>query len=330
MLVVLERRTAVLWVLASAVSYSLFAVFSKKVFDDGLRSTDLVVWRFAIATPLAWSIVAVRRRRGGPGPRSAPIRPMLVLGVLFGFLALLAFAGLERIPAALYTVIIYTYPAMVAVGAWLLGRPTPKALWGALVLTMAGIALTVPEVFSTGGGATTGLILTLLNAAFYAVYVLVSGRLMSSPRARGAESEPRDGFVTTTWSLTGSLLFAIVLALVCGVHAPSSPGAWAGIVGLAVVSTVVAGASLMIGLASIPAPTAAVIATVEPVLTLVWAVTLLDESLQPVQLAGAALVLAGVTWAQRIGTTTSAPVDRSATAPTAATASVDVVGTPGG
>ena len=328
MLAVLERRTAVLWVLASAVSYSLFAVFSKKVFDDGLRATDLVVWRFAIATPLAWAVVAIRHRRGGPGPRSAPIRPMLVLGVLFGLLALLAFAGLERIPAALYTVIIYTYPAMVAVGAWLLGRPTPKALWGALVLTMAGIALTVPEVFSTGGGATTGLILTLLNAALYAVYVLVSGRLMSTPGARRSSGGgPTDGFVTTTWSLTGSLLFAMVLAIVCGVHTPSSTSAWMGIIGLAVVSTVIAGASLMIGLASIPAPTAAVIATVEPVLTLIWAVTLLDETLKPVQLAGAALVLAGVTWAQRIGTSTSAaddPVDATASV------SVDVVGTPGG
>ena len=327
MLAVLVRRTVVLWVLASAVSYSLFAVFSKKVFDDGLRSTDLVVWRFAIAAPLAWSIVAVRHRRGGPGPRSAPIRSMLILGVLFGFLALLAFAGLERIPAALYTVVIYTYPAMVAVGAWILGRPTPKALWGALVLTMAGISLTVPEAFSAGGAATTGLILTLLNAALYAVYVLVSGRLMSAPRRQGSAAGSFDGFVTTTWSLTGSLLVAVVLAAACGVHAPGSPEAWAGIVGLAVVSTVIAGAALMIGLGSIPAPTAAVIATVEPVLTLVWAVTLLDETLQPVQLAGAALVLAGVTWAQRIGSV-GTPFDESS--PDPATVSVDVVGTPGG
>ena len=260
---VLERRTAVLWVLASAVSYSLFAVFSKQVFADGLRATDLVVWRFAVATPLAWTILLVRRRRGGPGrlrcpcPADArarcPLRCPRPDGIRWA----------AQDPAALYTVIIYTYPAMVAIGTWFLGRPAPRALWGALVLTMAGITLTVPEVFSVGGGATTGLILTLLNAAFYAVYVLISGRLMGSPEGRVGR-RPVDGSATTTWSLTGSLLFAVGVAAVCGVQTPSSAGAVFGIVGLAVVSTVIAGATLMIGLGSLPAPTAATIATSNP------------------------------------------------------------------
>jgi drug/metabolite transporter (DMT)-like permease len=69
--------------------------------------------------------------------------------------------------------------------------------------------------------------------------------------------------------------------------------------GLAVVSTVVAGMTMLLGLSRLgPAP-AALVATLEPVLTLVWAVLLLGESLQPIQLAGAALVIAGVMWAQR-------------------------------
>jgi drug/metabolite transporter (DMT)-like permease len=69
--------------------------------------------------------------------------------------------------------------------------------------------------------------------------------------------------------------------------------------GLAVVSTVVAGMTLLLGLSRLgPAP-AALVATLEPVLTLVWAVLLLGESLQPIQVVGAALVIAGVIWAQR-------------------------------
>jgi drug/metabolite transporter (DMT)-like permease len=41
------------------------------------------------------------------------------------------------------------------------------------------------------------------------------------------------------------------------------------------------------------------IATLEPVLTIVWAVLLLGEELQPVQVVGGLLVLTGVIWAQR-------------------------------
>ena len=62
-------------------------------------------------------------------------------------------------------------------------------------------------------------------------------------------------------------------------------------------------------------------------LTLIWAVTLLDETLQPVQLAGAALVLAGVTWAQRVGAVTSPP--RTDTAEGPIPASAPAISSPG-
>jgi len=44
---------------------------------------------------------------------------------------------------------------------------------------------------------------------------------------------------------------------------------------------------------------AALVATTEPVLTLIWVVLILDETLKPVQLLGAALVIVGVLWSQR-------------------------------
>ena len=56
----------------------------------------------------------VRHRLGGPGPRSAPITKMLLAGLGFGLIALFAFIGVDHLSAALYTVLIYTYPAMVA------------------------------------------------------------------------------------------------------------------------------------------------------------------------------------------------------------------------
>lgn len=287
-----------MWVVVSAVGYSLFPIFTKHSLDEGLRPVDLLIWRFALAVPLAWVLLLARQQRGGPSSRSAPRLVMFVLGVLFGGLALLAFAGLEHLTAALYTVIINTYPAMVAIGAWLLGRPAPRALWGALVLTMIGISLTVPEVFAgTGGSSALGLWLTLFNAAFYAVYLLVSGSAVSRSVLNGRHF---DGIVASTWSLTGSLAFSVVAVAFTGVRVPDTAGAVLGLLGLAVVSTVVAGWALMVGLAELGPAKAAVLATLEPVLTLAWAVVLLGEVLRGVQLLGAAFVLGGVVWAQRL------------------------------
>lgn len=303
---------------ASAASYSLFAVFSKWVLDD-LSPTDLLFWRFVVAVPVAWSIVAVRARGGGPGPGAAPARQFLPAGLVFGLLALFAFVGLDHLSASLYTVIIYTYPAMVAVGATLLGRRPPRALWAALGVTTIGIALTVPEVFRGGADADgLGLVLTLLNAAVYAGYVLVTGSLVgtrATPDDDGRDTldrsrarPPADGIVGSAWSLTGSLVFAVVVALVVGVQVPTDPGVIAGVIGLGVISTVVASMALFVGMRTVAPATAALIATLEPVLTLTWAVTLLDETLVPLQIAGAVLVLAGVVWAQRI-TPATAPLE---------------------
>lgn len=310
---------------ASAASYSLFAVFSKWVLDD-MSPTDLLFWRFVVAVPVAWSIVAVRARRGGPGPSAAPARQFLPAGLVFGLLALFAFVGLDHLSASLYTVIIYTYPAMVAVGATLLGRRPPRALWAALGVTTLGIALTVPEVFRGGAEADgLGLVLTLMNAAVYAGYVLVTGALVGNAETHtgthasthtGSPRPPADGIVGSAWSLTGSLVFAVVVALVVGVQVPTDPAVIAGVLGLGVISTVVASMTLFVGMRTVPPSTAALIATLEPVLTLTWAVTLLDESLVPLQIAGAVLVLAGVVWAQRITPATAPLVSE----PVAATA----------
>lgn len=292
------KRSGVLWVIVSAFSYSLFAVFTEGLLDE-LDPTDILFWRFAIAAPVVWVIVAVRSRRGGPGPRSADPRAFLVAGVVFGLLALFAFMSLDHLSASLYTVLIYTYPAMVALGSALLGARPPRVVWWAIGVTTVGIALTVPELFKGRPDADAiGLVICLANAALYAGYLVVTGRLIDTRRATESRASS-DGVVAGAWSLTGSLGFAILVGVVAGVTVPDGPGAALALVGLAVVSTVIASTTLFIGMRTLPAHTAALIATLEPVLTLVWAATILDETLVPLQITGAVLVLAGVVWAQR-------------------------------
>ena len=298
-----HRAIGITWVATSALAYSLFAIFAKRLLDE-LAPTDVLAWRFLIAVPVAWAIVLVRHRAGGASPRDAPIARMVLAGVAFGMIALFAFYGVDHLSASLYTVLIYTYPAMVAAGAALLGRPPTRTLWIALGFTILGIALTVPSVFDGSADADgIGLAYTIGNAALYAVYILATARLLRR-RPGGARS---DSVVAATWSLTGSLVFALGVIALNGLERPQDGGLVLNLAGLAVVSTVVAGMTLLLGLARLgPAP-AALVATVEPVLTLIWAVVLLGETLQPIQLAGAALVIAGVMWAQR----PSAPVPES-------------------
>lgn len=275
----------------SATAYSMFTIFGKNVLEE-MDAVDVLVWRFLLAVPLAWVVVLIRARFGGPGPFSVAWLPRFTAGVLFGGVAWLAFAGLDQLPGALYIVIIYTYPAMVAVGATLLGRPAGRHVWIAVFITLVGIALTVPEVLDGAGGATVaGLLFTLGNALTYAAYVIYSERLVT---------DGGDGLVASAWSLTGSLAFAVVAAAFSWpFDAPSSAGGIGSAIGLAAISTVLASMAFFLGVRRLGPSSAALVATTEPVLTLIWVVLILNESLKPVQLMGASLVIVGVLWSQR-------------------------------
>ena len=275
----------------SATAYSMFTIFGKNVLEE-MDAVDVLVWRFLLAVPLAWVVVLIRARFGGPGPFSVAWLPRFTAGVLFGGVAWLAFAGLDQLPGALYIVIIYTYPAMVAVGATLLGRPAGRHVWIAVLITLVGIALTVPEVLDGAGGATVaGLLFTLGNALTYAAYVIYSDRLVT---------DGGDGLVASAWSLTGSLAFAVVAAAFSWpFDAPSSAGGIGSAIGLAAISTVLASMAFFLGVRRLGPSSAALVATTEPVLTLIWVVSILNESLKPVQLMGASLVIVGVLWSQR-------------------------------
>jgi len=292
--------------LVSASAYSLFTVFGKNVLEE-LGTLDVLFWRFAIAVPVAWSFILIRTWRGGPHPLSVAWKPRFWAGVIFGAMAWMAFAGLDNLPAALYIVIIYTYPAMVAVGSRLLGKPLPSQVWLAVGVTLVGIAFTVPEVVNGVGGATLiGLVFTLGNALLYAGYVLFSERLVTG-------NGGGDGLVASAWSLTGSLAFALVAAgTTWPITAPSTFQGVSSMIGLGVISTVVASMAFFLGVKRLgPAP-AALIASTEPVLTLIWIVLILNESLVPIQLFGAALVIIGVIWSQRAQT--EMPVRQSTSA----------------
>lgn len=291
-----------IWIVTSALAYSMFPIFTKWALDE-IGPTDALFWRFVIAAPLTWAMVGIRRAaRDGAGPRGAPVPAFFGAGAVFGVLALLAISALDHLSAALFTVIVYTYPALVAAFSALLGKRPPNRIWIAIGVTAVGIALTVPEVFRRPDADVAGLVLTLGDALLYAGYIVATGRFMGDGGVPADDSAPRpapDGLVASAWSFTGSLAFALAIRPFVGLDVPQRLGTWVGLIGLGVVSTVIAGTTFFFGLRRLGAPTAALIATLEPALTVVWAVTILGESLAALQVVGAVLVIGGVVWSQR-------------------------------
>lgn len=282
------RSSGTLFCLGSGAAFGAMAVFGKLAYDEGTSVGTLLAVRFALAAALFWVLVAATgalRRVRGLERRDV----VLALGLGAGGYALQAgsfFAALDRVDASLLSLLLYTFPAMVAVGAVLLGRDrlTGRRL-AALALALGGIVLV-----ATGAGAGAldplGAALALAAALVYTVYILssegISGRVPA--------------IVLSALVCSGAALTLTAGSLVLGDLRPGEVTAagWGWLAGVAVVSTVGAVALFFAGLRRVGPTMASILATVEPVVTVVLAFLVFGERLGALQIAGGALVLTAV------------------------------------
>ncbi|MBZ0295799.1 MAG: DMT family transporter [Anaerolineae bacterium] len=280
-----SSRKGVLFVLLSAVGYSLLPTFVKHIEAMGMTPLDIAAWRFAFAMPVLWLLVILRRRT--PPANPLPRRRIMGLGVLMAAAALTAFFGLERLPSSTMVVLFYTYPTMVAIISLFLGERLSTRAWLALGMTLIGIALTVPE-FSAGLGESNliGVGFAFLNALLVAVYFILNNRVLKGHSALLRAS---------AWLVTGSFTTMMVVSLLRRELAvPAQPELWLFLLALSTVSTIMPIFCMTLGIQALGASRAAIIGTVEPVLTVTIAALVLGERMQPVQIVGALFILVSV------------------------------------
>lgn len=267
-------------ILASTVAYGSMAILAKIAFAGGVRPLGLLAFRFLLAS-LLFTLTIPRAARSLPWP----IRFRLWgLGGIFIVNAVAYFTALERTPASLVSVLVFTYPVMVMFLSALLGLD-PLTVRGltAAVLAVAGSALAIGG--TTGGASTSGVALALLAALLYACYVVIGSRLLATipTEAVARHVVGVSALLCLPW---GAWRGELVL--------PSTTAAWVSLVIIGSVSTFVAMRAFLAGVERIGAARASVLSTLEVFVTVGLAALFLGEAVSLRQVAGAALVLAAV------------------------------------
>jgi drug/metabolite transporter (DMT)-like permease len=285
------QRDGLLLIFLAAAAYALLPIFAKIVYtnDPNLEPLDVLTWRFVFAAPGVW--LARLALRPAPAPAGFSRNRMIGMGVLFMLVAACAFFALARVPASLYTALLYTYPAMVAILSAVLGEPLPWRGWVALGLTLVGVLLTIPAednaAFAALSDPVGGVLFCLFNALLYAVYLVINGRLL-----KGQASAP---IHMAVWNVTGSFLSLLVLAPFHGLTLPTQPSAWLALAGLGLICTVIPTFAMLGGIQRLGAARASILSTSEPIMTVILALLLLpDETMTAPQLLGGALILLSV------------------------------------
>ena len=282
----------VLLCLVSAAAFGAMAIFGKLAYDAGVNVPTLLLVRFTLATLLFAALLggvrSLRPRR--PGARTLVVA--IALGAVgYATQAGLFFAALERLDASLLTLLLYTYPAWVVLAVIVLRlEPVSRARLLALATASAGLVLAL-----AGGGAARidllGAALGLAAALTYSTYILVSHGVLArlAPMA------------LSTFVMAGAAASVGLAGLATrSVEFGFEPVGWLWIALIAAVSTVLAVGAFFAGLARVGPPTAAILSTVEPVVTLTLAFAIFGERLSSRQLAGAALVLLAAAVAARV------------------------------
>jgi drug/metabolite transporter (DMT)-like permease len=292
-----DRRAstaAVARVVLAGACWALAAVLAKYAFERGVPPVRLAEARVAIAVVALAPVLAWRRPdllRPPPGTWPA----LAAFGASVAAVNLTYYVAIDHLPVGVAIALQYTGPAMLlaATAVALRGvEPAPGRLaWVAAGLTLAGAVLVSRALEGLGGLDLPGLAAGLASAVLFATYLL------------SAELAGRRGAEPATTLLWGFLVAVAIWAVAAPwwswpLSTLADPKVAAAVVGVGLVGTLLPFALAVGAVRVISAATAGIAATSEPVFAVAFAWLLLGQTLNPAQLAGAALVVAGVVLAQ--------------------------------
>ncbi len=163
----------------------------------------------------------------------------------------------------------------------ILRRPSSPTKLTALGIALLGTVLTIGSMAETQA---LGVVLGLISASAYAIYVLIGEQVMQEESSLAA---------CTVMISSAAIVYGGIVAI-RGISCPTLLSGWFALVALALISTVLAIGTLFAGIKLLGAPTAAMLSTLEPVITIVLSMMVLHQSVTTIQLIGGALILTAI------------------------------------
>jgi drug/metabolite transporter (DMT)-like permease len=274
--------------IGGAVLFSTKAIVAKLLYRYHIDAVTLIAFRMLFSLPV-FAAVALWKMRT-EAPLTARDRWRLIgLGLVGYYLSsYLDFLGLQYISVGLERLILFLTPTIVLlITSLLFKRRIGRIEWCALALSYCGIVLVfVHDLGSGAGSVLTGSLLVLGSAIAYAVYLLGSGELV---RRIGA-------LRLVSYAMCVSSVACIIQFFVlrpASLLLQPAPVYWLSLVN-AIFCTIFPVFMTMAAVQRIGAATASQAGMIGPVSTLFLGALLLGEPITAVQLAGTALVLAGI------------------------------------
>jgi drug/metabolite transporter (DMT)-like permease len=266
--------------LATAAWGSTFVVTKSSL--DEMAPATFLTWRFGVAAVVLFAVTTRQTMRLS----RAELRRAGMLGMLLGGGFLLQTTGLQHTTAGLSGFLTGSSVVLVPlVAAVWFGHAVAPAGWAATGLSAIGLFLLtgVPGAPGTPGDTfTTGAVVTLVGAACFAGHITALGEWATPANAAG---------LTTVSVGVAAAVSGVGTLTADGLDAPPSAAAWSSVLYVALVATCMGLFVQAWAQSALPAVSAAVIMTMEPVFAAGLAVGIAGESLGAAAWAGGLVVV---------------------------------------
>ena len=275
----MKRLTGILLIAISAASFGTLAIFGRYAYADGMDIFTVLFLRFTISASIMTIILLLRKE---PFPHGSILLQLIGMGALgyvgqsFSYLTAIKYAS-----AGLVALLLYLYPMFVFILSVIILREKVTSIKIlAVIIALIGTALTVDPA----GGKLTGILLAVFAALIYSVYIIVGTNVMKHVSAVQSSA--------IIFASAGAV-FGILTA-VNGAHFPASKSGWYSMLGIVLVATVIPVVTFLVGLERVGPTNAAMLSTLEPVVTVLLAAWLFQEKLNTISLFGGGLILIAV------------------------------------
>ena len=268
------------------LSMLIFGTNGILVHHISLASSQIILMRTLIGGLLLTLIVLLRGGFDRAGIR-ADLLPLLLGGSVLGLNWVALFEAYRQLNVSLATLIYYVGPILVLLFSPLLFREKLNSRKITSVVFVAVGLVCISGSIALRGMSMRGLLTAVVSALFYAAVIIFNKRITHTGGLQTAALELDIAFV----------IVLIYMMLTVGLPHPAvSDIPWIAVIGL--INTGIAYLLYFSGLQKLPAQSAALISYVDPVSALVFSALFLHETMTPVQILGAVLIIGGAVFGE--------------------------------
>jgi drug/metabolite transporter (DMT)-like permease len=272
----------VVFILISGAAFGLLPWFARIAYNHGAEPLGMLAVRFLIAS-FVLVVVSLFRRTNKARPHGVLAWQLFALGAIgYAPQASFYFFSVQRIDISLATIIFYTYPVFVVLASWVFLRHRPSVrVISCLAVAVIGAALTAGQVQA---GSISGVLFMFGASLWYTGYIVLSSRVVHIAGA----------FTSLTYVMVGAAVAHGAVYLVVHPNVPTDGTGWLAIAAASIIGTVLSMGFFFAGVSRVGPGEAAVLSTIEPVVSIAVGVLALNEQVTGFRLLGAALVLVSV------------------------------------